>query len=868
MALEQSKRFDDLDKKTQNILVALLDSHDAHIYDLKLQTIAVAQMLNRTEVILTDQHDQTRALITDAMQVANGMRDGLGTPAQRENAEKIQKDEEHIKESVENRILDWLYFKEMSDRQDEIEEAHLNTLEWMFCPDTPQSKLPKGSNFINWLETGHGTYWINGKAGSGKSTLMRYICESEETKRRLLVWAGDIPLTICQFFFWNSGTIEQRSQAGLLRCLLYDILKQHGHLIPIALPSTWARTYSNSISPSLHQKADLLSQTRLVQALKALVKQQAFPLKLCLFIDGLDEFEGDPGEMADLFTEIVASKNIKICLSSRPLVAFDIFKASSTIRLQDLSFQDIKLFVADKLHMHKRFQQLALREDQSALALALVQDIVKKADGVFLWVKLVVRSILIGLRNRDEIVDLQRRLQELPSDLEALFDDMLMRRIEPFYQAKASRLFQVVRASREQNDQLERFGELPAPLTLLALSFADDNDSNLAMDSAIRPLTDLQSTIRCDTMEDKLKTACAGLLEVQGGTDSELDVAADGSVDASVLENAKADGKVQYLHRTVKDYLEQPSVWKTITARTTGTDFDPHLQLLKSCLLQLKTSHFQMAFIPEDIWTTVSLALEYARRAELKGRAEYIPLLDQVDFVITWILQQMQQTYLGHWARHYLAGDERPLEWVDTTTAIAVEYGLCAYLDYKFRQSDSNPLEKPGRPLLDYAMSQTPRRQRYLICAPVVDVLLSHGADPNQRYNSMSPWENAISFAYGLQFPATEWGTTDWGLFGNERIKPDRGEVMELLCIFMHFVEYGADLNGSCIVKAGYEKPNERQPVLFIVKDVFGRWYPKESAQLVSLLENRGASEDLVSDFTIYRALAWSTVKRVRLRLW
>jgi hypothetical protein len=47
---------------------------------------------------------------------------------------------------------------------------------------------------------------------------------------------------------------------------------------------------------------------------------------------------------------------------------------------------------------------------------AIVKDIVAKADGVFLWVVLVVVSLLEGLSNRDEISYLQRRIDLLPQD--------------------------------------------------------------------------------------------------------------------------------------------------------------------------------------------------------------------------------------------------------------------------------------------------------------------------------------------------------------------------------------------------------------------------------------------------------------------
>lgn len=65
-------------------------------------------------------------------------------------------------------------------------------------------------------------------------------------------------------------------------------------------------------------------------------------LRICLFIDGLDEYEGDSDgtyvDIVALFSEIATSPNIKICLSSRPWLAFeDSFLLGPTLRLEDLT---------------------------------------------------------------------------------------------------------------------------------------------------------------------------------------------------------------------------------------------------------------------------------------------------------------------------------------------------------------------------------------------------------------------------------------------------------------------------------------------------------------------------------------------------
>jgi hypothetical protein len=313
LALQQSQRFDDQDKQTQNIVTALLDTHGVLAKDLDDQTLAIAQMLNHTEVVITSQHDRTRALIIDVMKqnlsLSNNSQ-GYSTASNNEKTATVRKEEEDIKLLVENSILDMLYFKTMPDRQEEITKAHGKTFSWVFKP--APAEAPNKNNFTEWLRHGRGTFWISGKAGSGKSTLMRYICESPATQRELLVWSGETPVTMCNFFFWNSGTIEQRSQLGLLRSIVYRILQQHTDLIPIAMPSVWARTYSQAMRPTRHTAGEKLTPELLIKTFEKIVRQTVVPLKICLFIDGLDEYEGEASDMADLFTNMVTSDNIKI----------------------------------------------------------------------------------------------------------------------------------------------------------------------------------------------------------------------------------------------------------------------------------------------------------------------------------------------------------------------------------------------------------------------------------------------------------------------------------------------------------------------------------------------------------------------------
>lgn len=124
-----------------------------------------------------------------------------------------------------------------------MDESLVRTFDWIFRPVEETSQYAEGirwADFSEWLRSGKGVYWISGKAGSGKSTLMKYIVTHDTTSRNLKLWAGTTRLCKSGFFFWNSGTQLQCSQVGLFRSLLYDILVQYPELVPATLPAQWA----------------------------------------------------------------------------------------------------------------------------------------------------------------------------------------------------------------------------------------------------------------------------------------------------------------------------------------------------------------------------------------------------------------------------------------------------------------------------------------------------------------------------------------------------------------------------------------------------------------------------------------------------
>jgi Tfp pilus assembly pilus retraction ATPase PilT len=127
----------------------------------------------------------------------------------------IEKQHE-LDQHADSALLKQLWFDTLTTRREEIAEAHKNTFAWIF--EDPKIVRTSGdaadntrpwSNFVEWLQHGEGLYWINGKAGSGKSTLMRYIVEGSKTLEHLQKWAGPAELQVESFYFWNGGSPEQ-----------------------------------------------------------------------------------------------------------------------------------------------------------------------------------------------------------------------------------------------------------------------------------------------------------------------------------------------------------------------------------------------------------------------------------------------------------------------------------------------------------------------------------------------------------------------------------------------------------------------------------------------------------------------------------
>lgn len=270
-------------------------------------------------------------------------------------------------QDYKSRILDCLHFRFMIDRYDIIESAHRRTFEWVF-EDSQQGA--SWSDLSEWLASDQPCYWINGKAASGKSTLMKFIYNHPRTKDHLRKWSGSGDLVVPAFFFYYLGTQIQKSQAGLLRSLLYSVLEKKSPDFMLRIMPDLCREVLKLPSETPQEPG----VPELRRWFRNMVAQANDDLRFFFVIDGLDEYDGDLSGLIDLIND-TSTPHVKYLVSSRPVTACsEAFANLPGLRLQDLTVGDIRQYVQDRLG--PKLERKGERYN------GLVEMLVEKASGV------------------------------------------------------------------------------------------------------------------------------------------------------------------------------------------------------------------------------------------------------------------------------------------------------------------------------------------------------------------------------------------------------------------------------------------------------------------------------------------------------
>ncbi|MBE3049206.1 hypothetical protein IMZ48_43255 [Candidatus Bathyarchaeota archaeon] len=264
-------------------------------------------------------------------------------------------------------------------------------------------------------------------------------------------------------------------------------------------------------------------------ALHRLSSHEAIAQRFCIFIDGLDEYHGEHRDLISVLQGLSTGGNFKLCVSSRPWNTFEDSLGTDTAKklyLHELTQHDIQQYTSSTLQQDMNWKVSALTDIRYN---ELTEEITTKSQGVFLWVVLVVRSVLDGLSNGDSIRMLERRIKEIPRDLGPFFKHIL-RSISSIYHKQTALYFRVAL-------------DAPQALTLMHYWFLDQcvESDQSALDALIQPMDNHDVFHRHTTMRRRLNACCKGLLEVNLNPPE---------------RRAYLSQNVAFLHRTVRDFLQ------------------------------------------------------------------------------------------------------------------------------------------------------------------------------------------------------------------------------------------------------------------------------------------------------------------------
>ena len=462
--------------------------------DIKFQRV-VSILQDWVEESSEKQHNQQKLQVPDG---SSALPDGLVFHAELE------------------RCLKSLHSREAQTRFEDIEAAYYKTYNWLF-----DHKV----GFEDWLEgkDKSNIYWIQGKPGSGKSTVMKFAINHPLTRELLSKYANKF-WVIAGFFFHDRGTIVQKSAEAFLREVLYQMIHHQKQLFALIYPLfakiLEQKGQSNNSSQSL---ADGWTLKTLRDALELIGRKSKIEVNICLFVDALDEHDGNHREMVSILTSMAQltanpAFRVRLALAGRPENVFKTaFQGCPGFSIHEYTTEDIRHYADDKIQAEMP-RELSIEYEEALNN--LVENIVRKAQGVFLWVKLVVGEIIEGICEGDTMEELMSLLSTIPTELGDLYKRALHRSSRGSLEAakrnkmEAYVMFQIVAC-------------LYKPFSLHKLLAATHF---LTTRRDIYP--DLQRLSQ-GQMERRLNSRSAGLLEV----------------------SRKGKGFVQFIHQTVKEFL-------------------------------------------------------------------------------------------------------------------------------------------------------------------------------------------------------------------------------------------------------------------------------------------------------------------------
>jgi len=290
-------------------------------------------------------------------------------------------------------------------RQALIADRLEHTCEWIY----------EHKPFTLWLKQADGVFWIHGKPGSGKSTLMKLICTDKRTRQHSHTFGSSVHPISAEFFFNYRGTPIQKTLEGLMRSILRQTMRQ---LSKIRATIDLLDILLEELAENRDLRGDPWPISRLEEFLRSIMEQKRVKLQITFFFDALDEFDG-PTDYISRFVKYLACPpagsltSTKVCFSSRPWDDFVTnFSNGPSLAVEDFTKEDIRYFCTTKL-------STALKTNHLDVIVQLPDEIAFRASGVFLWASLILKELEVAFAGAEppSLEDVLQLLNTVPTEL-------------------------------------------------------------------------------------------------------------------------------------------------------------------------------------------------------------------------------------------------------------------------------------------------------------------------------------------------------------------------------------------------------------------------------------------------------------------
>ncbi|KAL8336778.1 hypothetical protein RB601_008326 [Gaeumannomyces tritici] len=441
------------------------------------------------------------------------------------------------------KLLGSFKFPALNERRSHVSLSLEGTFNWILDDDTED--VQPWDNFLDWLKSESKKYWIQGKPGAGKSTLVKFLLHDARTQQAVDIWRPNT--LMISHFFWKPGSILQRNIKGLLCSLMHQLGSASNAVLQSLFDGDTASSLQSKDSADDWSVEDLKST--LHETLSLLQRP------VCIFIDGLDEVCSEDGSwrLMKVIDGLAAFPQVKICLASRPESRFKThLDQQPQLRVQDLTWNDMVRYVDDKL---SPFVELGTIPDSRSWETGHLRwRLVEKAEGVFLWLHLATNSIIRGLENGQTLDEVSIRLKDLSPNLADLYSDLWKRLNDdtPSHRQEGAHYLNIILENGLLEPSFRRYAGSILALGEVAIAAYPRSHSlwsNLrhaicSSSEHIPPDLESETLQSCHQTQKHILLRCAGLAEV-----------VDYYIDDDFANGIAFRRQVKFIHRTAWDFL-------------------------------------------------------------------------------------------------------------------------------------------------------------------------------------------------------------------------------------------------------------------------------------------------------------------------